>query len=474
MVAKQDSHQTESDNRGQSRTVGVHTLGCRLNQFESDGIAARFLDDAKQYRLVGFEAGPDVAIINTCTVTDQAEARSRALVRKAIRANPQTKVVVTGCFAQTDPEKVASIPGVYAVVGNDRKGSIKSILENLESDSSIAEAESRPSFVFSRGGLDRQPGMRKRPILEDPFEYGDVIPVGHSRAYLKIQDGCDRKCSYCKIPRARGGGISRSFQEVLDHVRTLDERRIPEIVITGVNPGWYSENGRRFNDLIRAILQQLEYSRLRLSSIEPCDVDEELAELSLHPRFCNYFHVPLQSGSREILRLMRRTYSAESYRKRMETVKRINPDVFLGTDVITGFPGESESHFQETLDLLAALNIVQVHAFPYSPREGTDALQLPDQVDRGLSRARVKRLQAFSDFQWNAFLESAVGKQRWAVIEKSGAEGSALSDDYIRISFSSESDTEKLRGRVGLFELDAKADGRRIQGRLLDLLPLRT
>ncbi len=460
----------------EQKTVGIHTLGCRLNQFESDGIIARFLDEEKKYRLANLESGPDIAIINTCTVTDQAESRSRALVRKILRKNPESKIVITGCYAQTDPERVASIPGVYAVVGNDRKTGLKSIVEDLESGDLSSEADR----VFSAGGLDRKKGESKRPVLEDPFAYGDVFPVGHSRAYLKIQDGCDRRCSYCKIPRARGGGVSRSFEEILDHVRRLNDRGIPEIVLTGVNPGWYRDQDRSFNELIYSILRQLDYSRLRLSSIEPCDVDEQLAELSLHPRFCNYFHVPLQSGSRDILRLMRRTYSAESYRKRMETVRRVNPDVFLGTDVITGFPGEKESHFQETLSLLRDLDVVQVHGFPYSPREGTDALNLPDPVDRGLAKERVRILQNYSNSQWKKLVSGLQGKSRVGVIERLDSEKStaqALSDDYIRIEFPVSSDAsiqdiQKLSGRLALFHLNDAASDRSVSGNLKELLPL--
>lgn len=457
----------------EQKTVGIHTLGCRLNQFESDGIIARFLDEEQKYRLANLDSGPDIAIINTCTVTDQAESRSRALVRKILRKNPSSKIVITGCYAQTDPERVAAIPGVFAVVGNDRKTGLKSIVEDLENGQLYGEKDK----VFSAGGLDRRSGESKRPVLENPFAYGDVFPVGHSRAYLKIQDGCDRRCSYCKIPRARGGGVSRSFDEILDHVRSLNDRGVPEIVLTGVNPGWYRENGRSFNQLIYAILRKLDYSRLRLSSIEPCDVDEELAELSLHPRFCNYFHVPLQSGSREILRLMRRTYSAESYRKRLETVRRVNPAVFLGTDVIAGFPGESEAHFQETLDLLRDLDIVQVHGFPYSPREGTDALELPNPVDRGVAKERVRRLQEYSNGQWKKLVFGLEGQTRFAVIEKCDEEqslGSALSDDYIRIEFglASRFDPANIQGRLGRFNLGQAASDRSVKGDLIELLPL--
>ncbi|MEQ8353206.1 MAG: tRNA (N(6)-L-threonylcarbamoyladenosine(37)-C(2))-methylthiotransferase MtaB [Leptospiraceae bacterium] len=460
----------------EQKTVAIHTLGCRLNQFESDGIIARFLDEGQKYRLINLEKGPDIAIINTCTVTDQAESRSRALVRKILRKNPSSKIVITGCYAQTDPDRVASIPGVFAVIGNDRKTGLKGIVEDLEKG---ILPEGKPAQttapVFSAGGLDRQKGESKRPVLEDPFAYGDVFPVGHSRAYLKIQDGCDRRCSYCKIPRARGGGISRSFDEILEHVSRLNDRRIPEIVITGVNPGWYRDQGRSFNQLIFEILQRLDYSRLRLSSIEPCDVDEQLAELSLHPRFCNYFHVPLQSGSREILRLMRRTYSAESYRKRMETVRRVNPDVFMGTDVITGFPGEGESHFQETLDLLKDLDIVQVHCFPYSPREGTDALNLPDQVDRGVAKQRVRTLQDFSVSQWQKYIAAMNAQKRIGVIEQLDQDkqlGTALSDDYVRIQFSTENrSTEDLKGRLAWFTLGQAQSDRSVQGKLEEVLP---
>ncbi|MBW7858730.1 MAG: tRNA (N(6)-L-threonylcarbamoyladenosine(37)-C(2))-methylthiotransferase MtaB, partial [Leptonema sp. (in: Bacteria)] len=243
-------------------SVGIHTLGCRLNQYESDGIIGKFGDH--HYKIVPFSEGPDIAIINTCTVTESADSKNRNIVRQVLKRNPNAKVFVTGCYAQTDPEKLIGIRGVRAVVGNDRKSHLFDIIEEmLFDDGSIAKR-------LSDGAIE-SPNRGKRRIVRDPFGYGKVFPVGHSRAYLKIQDGCDRKCSYCKIPQARGGGVSRELEEVIDHLTQIDEAKIPEIVLTGVNLGWYRQNEIRFTDLLLTMLDRLQYSRIRLSSIEPSD-----------------------------------------------------------------------------------------------------------------------------------------------------------------------------------------------------------
>jgi len=410
------------------QTVAVETLGCRLNLFESDGILQQFSSSGR-YTLIDAHESADVVIINTCTVTDQADQKNRALINKTLRRNPQARVIVTGCYAQTDPEEILSIPGVFMVIGNDRKTQLLKLFE------------------------EKLVGTTPEPTASSVFDYGLVLPNGNTRAYLKIQDGCDRKCTYCKIPQARGEGVSRSLRDVLDHVMHLESRGIPEIVLTGVNLGWYRSDGIRFGALVRKILEVIGKSRLRLSSIEPCDVDEELAEISLHPRFCNFLHVPLQSGSRTILKRMRRTYNPESFRKRLLTVLRRNPDIFLGTDVITGFPGETEQDFKQTVELCEELGMANIHAFPFSPRRGTLAADYDDRPDAAVVHARMEELKALKAKGYAQYASRFVGRKLEGVVEKPDA---ALSDNFLRLTFE---ECGARRGELRWFEVDSVQDG---------------
>lgn len=435
------------------KKVSFQTLGCRLNAFETDAIAGQFLDSG-QYEVVSGKETADVVVINSCTVTDQADSRNRNAVRRAVRRNPGAKVIVTGCYAQTDPEKLISIDGVSAVVGNDQKHKLFEI-------STLSSEHVRS---FSGGIMGYEPGRRKRKTHAEPFRYGDVVPFGHSRAYLKIQEGCDRRCSYCKIPHARGGGVSRSVTEILEQVNRLQDAGIPEIVLTGVNLGWYRSEGIRFTDLLEKILNRLHYSRLRLSSIEPCDADRPLAELSKHSRFCNFLHVPVQSGSDRILKAMRRTYSRESFLMRMQAVTETNPDLFLGTDVMTGFPGETDEDFRQTLELLKDCNISHVHPFPYSVRQGTVAAERVRSgewklVGRDTVRSRMVQLEEYRKEQTAAFIRRCRGAVREAVVEKvpnrqGRAYYEALTGDYIRVRFESGQPVARgalVRLRIGEF-----------------------
>ena len=445
-------------------SVGIHTLGCRLNQYESDGILNRF--GRHSYRIIPLTDGPDIAIINTCTVTESADARNRNIIRQVLRRNPQARIFVTGCYAQTDPEKILGIPGVRAVVGNDRKSNIFELIEGLLDEERRSDAPVSQSSLS--GGAIADPGRGKRGVLTDPFAYGDVFPVDHSRAYLKIQDGCDRKCSYCKIPQARGGGISRDVAGIMAHLRRMDEAGIPEIVLTGVNLGWFRENNMRFADLLERMLDTVKHARIRLSSIEPSDVNERLAKLSLHPRFCNYLHVPVQSGSANILRRMKRSYTPETFRMRIEKVRSINPDVFLGTDLMVGFPGETDADFEDSMKLLVDLDIAGVHVFPFSPRKGTAAAVMPGRVHGTIVKERMQRVAAHKEAAMESFYRRMDGRIVEGVLEgepKAEAKeiGSslfmeALTGEFLRLNVYV-SDTTTLR-RGQLVKLRLQAEGR--------------
>lgn len=393
--------QKESFPMQASKTISVHTLGCRLNFFETDGILSVLKKNG--YRLADSEESPSHIVVNTCTVTNRADVKNRNIIRSAIKKFPGAKVWVTGCYAETDRNVLESIPGVAGVFGNTEKSSLPF---------RIMEAE------LPEKSLDR-------------FSYSDVLPEGHTRAYLKIQDGCNRKCSYCKIPLARGQGVSRETEDVLDQVRFLQDSGIGEIILTGVNLGWYrDETGTKaFLRLLEDILKRLDYSRLRLSSIEPPDVGNDLADLLTHPRFCNFLHVPIQSGSAKILKAMRRTYNSESFRKRIETVLSKNPEIFLGTDAITGFPGEGEEEFQDTYQLLDELNFSRIHAFPYSVRANTEAEKMGDVIPKETKKARVRELMSLSSRKTENYIRSQKGKILEAILEK---DGNLITDNYIK------------------------------------------
>ncbi|MDF3818875.1 tRNA (N(6)-L-threonylcarbamoyladenosine(37)-C(2))-methylthiotransferase MtaB [Leptospira sp. 96542] len=386
--------------------IKFHTLGCRLNFFETDGMYSVLKDNG--FQLANNNESANYIVVNTCTVTNRADVKNRNIIRNAIKTNPGAKVYVTGCYAETDKEILQNIPGVFGVFGNSEKSNLAyKILEDWEG---------KPTTQTTN--LDR-------------FSYSDVLPEGHTRAYLKIQDGCNRKCSYCKIPAARGLGVSRNYNDVLDQVRYLQDNGIGEIQLTGVNLGWYRlENGEKgFLNLLEDILKILEYSRIRLSSIEPPDVGSGLLDLMKHPRFCKFLHVPIQSGSRKVLKDMKRTYHPDAFRKRIELAREKLPNLFLGTDVIVGFPSETETEFCETKTLLKELGFAKLHVFPYSVRKGTSAMELGDPIPGDEKKRRVLELMAFSSELHTEYSKSVMGNLYEGILEGNGR---LVTDNYLK------------------------------------------
>lgn len=399
--------------------IKFHTLGCRLNFFETDGLYSVLKD--RGFSLADQNEDAKYIVVNTCTVTNKADVKNRNIIRNAIRSNPGAKIYVTGCYAETDKDIISAIPGVTAVYGNSEKSSLPyKILEDWEGREQIIE----------------------KPL--DRFSYSDVLPEGHTRAYLKIQDGCNRKCSYCKIPSARGLGVSRNFSDVLEQVRFLQDHGVGEIQLTGVNLGWYRlENGEKgFLDLLEAILKILEYSRLRLSSIEPPDVGDGLLDLMTHPRFCKFLHVPLQSGSRSVLKAMKRTYHPESFRLRMEKAKQKIPGLFLGTDAIVGFPNESLIEFEETKSLITELGFAKIHAFPYSVRKGTSSEEIGDPIPGDEKKRRVLDLMALSSDLNETYARTQIGELQEAILE---SDGRLVTSNYLKGKLEHESDYQFLQ-----------------------------
>ncbi len=420
-------------------TVGIYTFGCRLNIYESDGILKKFKD--QNYEIIPFEDAPEIAIINTCTLTERADSKNRSLIRSILKKNPNSKVIVTGCYAQTNSQEISKISGVYAVIGNEKKSQIFEIINEINHN------VSDKIHIYSSGPLETFENSKKRKKIDSPFDYKNVIPFGHTRAYLKIQDGCDRKCSYCKIPQARGCGVSRNSKEILIEIKYLDSLKIPEIVLTGVNIGWYRFEKYRFTDLLEEILDNLYYSRLRISSIEPSDVNEKLAKISLHPKFCNFLHIPLQSGSDRILRLMKRSYNSKTYKIRVEKVLAINPRLFLGTDVICGFPSETDDDFRQTYNLLEELPIINIHCFPFSLREGTKAEQILKQnpsmnIDKAIIKNRIQSLIELKNRKLLHYAKNIIGEIRTVIVENLEPIES-ISDDFLKIQILDKKELKK-------------------------------
>jgi len=388
--------------------VRVHftNLGCKLNQAEVERLAREML--AAGHQVVESLDEADLHVVNTCTVTHLAARDSRKAAGRGARVRPGLRTVVTGCWATDEPAASARIAGVDLVVPNSEK---HLLLERIHA----AFPEDVPS------------GDADLPYLP--------LPVGHTRALVKIEDGCNMRCAFCIIPSTRGRQRSRPLEEVVAEARSLADAGFGEIVLTGVQISAYRDaGGRRLVDLVRAVLRETAMPRLRLTSIAPWDLDERLLSLWEDPRLCRHLHLSLQSGSTATLRRMRRPYTAESYGRLLERVRAAVPGVGITTDVIVGFPGESEEEFTESLAFTASARFAKVHAFPFSPREGTAAASLPDQVPPEVRKERMARLLAAAEAGATDFRRSHLGSRAMVLWERPrGGMGHGLTDNYLRV-----------------------------------------
>jgi threonylcarbamoyladenosine tRNA methylthiotransferase MtaB len=408
------------------RTVAFHTLGCKLNFAETSSARRQF--EQGGYAVVPFDAEADVYVINTCSVTENADRECRKYVRQAHRRNIQSRIVVMGCYAQLKPKEIASIEGVDLVLGAAEKFRILDYLDALD-------------------GPDPSAGIRAGEIhLADTFHpahsQGD-----RTRSFLKVQDGCDYKCTFCTIPQARGQSRSARIPDIIAQADAIGRSGIREIVLTGVNIGDFGNGtqvieGTRpkkeamFIDLVRALDDVASVRRFRISSIEPnlC-TDEIIRFVAGSERFMPHFHMPLQSGNNDILRRMRRRYLRELYADRVSTIRTEMPDACIGVDVITGFPGETDAHFEDTFDFLAGLDISYIHAFTYSERDNTPAAEMHGVVPVQERRDRSRRLRELSEEKKKAHALRHLGETRSVLFEK-GTEDHLLSgftDNYIRV-----------------------------------------
>lgn len=405
------------------KKVAFCTFGCRLNQYDTESLRT-LLEEDGGWRTVSFRDAADVYVVNTCSVTSRADATARKAIRRLHGEHPESKIVVTGCYAQRAPEDIAALPGVNLIVGAADRGAIAQHLSELE--------EGAP------------PKLAVAPITE-ATKFLDV-PITemmeHSRAFVKIQEGCNEACTFCIVPQTRGRSRSRTLQSVFQQVQQLVDGGYTEVVLTGVHAGEFGldlEGGRhQLGELMRELLTIPGLARLRLSSIEPSTISDEIIELvATEPRVARHFHIPFQSGSDNILERMQRRYRAADFVRLVEQITDAVPDCGIGTDVICGFPGETDEEFQKTFDCLAALPITYLHPFTYSVRPGSQAEAMGDPVHADQKKRRVRALKKLSADKSREFRERHVGRDVEVLLETSRRGNtnhvSGWTDNYLRV-----------------------------------------
>jgi threonylcarbamoyladenosine tRNA methylthiotransferase MtaB len=403
------------------KKVAFYTLGCKLNFSETSTIARSFQDEG--FDRVDFEEVADMYVINTCSVTENADKQFKQVVRKAMKLNDKAFVAAVGCYAQLKPEELAAVDGVDLVLGATEKFKITDYINDL-SKNDFGEVHSCE-------------------IEEADFYVGSYSIGDRTRAFLKVQDGCDYKCTYCTIPLARGISRSDELENVLKNAKEISEQGIKEIVLTGVNIGDYGKGefgNKKHEHTFLELVQELDkvegIERLRISSIEPNLLKNETIEFVSKSRtFVPHFHIPLQSGSNEILKLMKRRYLREVYTERVNKIREVMPDACIGVDVIVGFPGETDEHFLETYHFLNDMDISYLHVFTYSERDNTEAAEMEGIVPANVRAKRSKMLRGLSVKKRRAFYESQIGTNRTVLFESENKEGyiHGFTENYVRV-----------------------------------------
>src|SRR5437879_3270790 len=431
----------------------IEQFGCRATQADGAALERQLLD--RGCTAASAAAAADIIVVNTCTVTASADAQARDAIRKFHAANPAACVIVTGCYAQRAPEELAALPGVSWVVGNSHKPQIPDLLQTLSSHPSTpASVAFFPAAALEADSMSllRAPAKILTGNIFDRTEFLSAPVLGgegnHTRPTLKIQDGCDSRCSYCVIPFVRGKSRSLPPEMVLQEIQRLSESGFREIVLSGINLGTYGRDLSPrvdFEDLLRRILDETSVERLRISSIEPLDVTQDLVELfASTDRIAQHFHMPLQSGSDRILAAMRRWYRAEPYARRIELIRERLPHAAIGADVITGFPGETEAEHAATLAFIERLSFTYLHVFSFSKRPGTKAATLSNELAPAIIKRRARELRALGESKSAAFRHSQIGRILRVLTLRPGdsADSSqqnttpALSTNYLKLRLS--------------------------------------
>lgn len=404
------------------KKVAFYTLGCKLNYSESSSIGRMF--EQKGYQKVEFNESPDIFIINTCSVTENADKKCRKIVREAQKINSDGYVAIIGCYAQLKPQEISEIPGVDAVLGAAEKFRLVELIDTFEKTPT------------------GQPAQILASHIDDAVEYHNSYSLNYrTRTFLKVQDGCDYPCAYCTIPLARGKSRSDTIENIVKAAHEIAARDVKEIVLTGVNIGDFGLHGgerkETFLDLVKALDEVEGILRFRISSIEPNLLTDEIIEfVAQSKRFAHHFHIPLQSGSNKVLGLMKRRYKRELYTERVEKIKSLMPDCCIGVDVIVGHPGETKEYFNESYQFLNELDISYLHVFTYSERENTSALAIRPIVPKSERAERSKMLHILSEKKKRHFYEEQIGKTGVVLFEDEIQNGQMLgfTGNYVRVA----------------------------------------
>lgn len=452
-------------------TFAVATLGCKVNQADSEAISEQM--SAAGFVQRNFEENADIYIVNTCTVTHLGDRSSRQMISQARRRQPGALLVVTGCYAEINPRAVAALPGVDLVVGNSGKDALAEAIKEhwAASDADLTPATTDAIIRPLRDGMgainrplrDARPALpvlpldtqhigsdsalfqaaEEEPKPDNPAPLSPFapdtnhIPHSRTRVQMKVQDGCNNRCTYCIVPYVRGQSRSRSIASIVDHVQRKVRAGYKEVVLTGIHLGDYhpdDDERRDLGDLIAALLRETEMPRIRVSSLEPEDFRLEWLELWQNPRMCRHLHLPMQSGSDAILRRMARRYNSARYRAIITTAMQLVPGIAISTDIITGFPGETDADFEQTYQLASDLRFAKAHVFRFSPRQGTAAARMKGQIRDDIKKARSERLLALNDEHARCFREQFLGETLPVLIEgRKHGYWEGLTDNYLRV-----------------------------------------
>ena len=421
----------------QYKKVAFYTLGCKLNFSETSTIGRSFQEAG--YAKVDYDADPDIFVINTCSVNENADKKCKQLVKRAMKINPNGFVAIIGCFAQLKPESIAAIPGVDIVLGANEKFNIIEHLESLEKNEKTIISNER---------------IKETKDFVPAFSIGD-----RTRSFLKIQDGCDYFCTFCTIPLARGKSRNASIANTVKQAEEIAQTEIKEVVLTGVNIGDFGQgNDENFYQLVQELDKVKGVDRFRISSIEPNLLSDEIISFTLTKsnRFVPHFHIPLQSGSNKLLKVMRRKYERELFADRIKTIKKYRPDACIGVDVIVGFPGETNEDFMETVDFLKALEVSYLHVFTYSERANTTAIKLGDSVPMHIRKERSKQLHLLSYKKKRAFYEANVGRAETVLFENEDNEGFmyGFTSNYVKIKTAYNAELANTFSKITMSEID--------------------
>ena len=380
------------------KTVAFCTLGCKVNQYETNAMMQKMIEAG--YEVVDFETKADIYIINTCTVTNMADKKSRQMLRRVKEINPEAILVAVGCYAQVAKEKLEQIPEIDLILGINEKNDIVKYVEQASKNTYVSDVLHQTEFL----------------------DFGDVTYTEKTRAVIKVQDGCNQFCSYCIIPYARGRIRSRKPESVIKEITDVAKEGIKEVVITGIHIASY---GKDFNteyrliDLLEEIQKVNGIQRIRLGSLEPTLITEEfVTRLKKLSKICDHFHLSLQSGCNETLKRMNRKYTTDQFRHVVELLRNAYPEVHLTTDVIVGFPGETEEEFNKTYEFLKEIKFYKMHVFKYSPRSGTVAAKMPNQIDGNIKEERSNKLIELSDENEKEYNQKYIGKEVEVLLEE--------------------------------------------------------